>query len=82
MQLHEQPAARHLDSDLGAIVKSGDPPEFERLPFILEVGTGGSKPSSWDQQCSSDHSIMPENKISDNLSIMSDMISCLTIDDD
>lgn len=27
---------RHLDSDLSAILKSGEPPVFERIPFILE----------------------------------------------
>ncbi|CAL1131715.1 unnamed protein product [Cladocopium goreaui] len=27
----------HLDSDLSAILKSGEPPVFERIPFILEA---------------------------------------------
>ena len=29
---------RHLDNDLGAVMKSGEDFSWERVPFVLEVG--------------------------------------------
>ena len=33
----ERKNLRLLDGDLGSVMKSGEPPEFDRLPFVLEA---------------------------------------------
>lgn len=32
-----QSVPRHLDTDLAGVMKSGEEPNFERIPFILEA---------------------------------------------